>query len=201
MASVLIVDDERPIADSFAAFFERQGTHTVTCAYTGADAIAAYEASRPDLVLLDLRLPDMTGFDVYARIRRHSPVVIMISGHGDIPLAVQALQSGARTFSHETSRARASPAVAAERAFEKVRLRQLNHYLRRASEWRGRIVRLGSLDRRGIWPLRWSCSPRATARRCYCLARPGQERGASRSSFTRIARERPNHSSRSTAPR
>ena len=128
MASVLIVDDERQIADMFAAFFERQGAHTVTCAYSGADAIAAYEASRPDLVLLDLRLPDMTGFDVYARIREHSPVVIMISGHGDIPLAVQALQGGAENFLTKPVEL-AHLAVAAERAFEKVRLRQLNHYL------------------------------------------------------------------------
>ena len=86
MSSVLIVDDERPVTDAFATFFQRHGNHDVSCAYTGAEAIAAFEASRPDLVLLDLRLPDMTGFDVYARIRQHSPVVIMISGHGDVPL-------------------------------------------------------------------------------------------------------------------
>ena len=128
MASVLIVDDERPVTDAFAAFFEKHGSHTVTCAYTGEEAIAAYEASRPDLVLLDLRLPDMTGFDVYAKIREHSPVVIMISGHGDIPLAVQALQSGAENFLTKPIEL-AHLAVAAERAFEKVRLRQLNHYL------------------------------------------------------------------------
>ena len=128
MSSVLIVDDERPITDAFAAFFERHGNHTVTCAYTGADAIAAFEASRPDLVLLDLRLPDMTGFDVYARIREHSPAVIMISGHGDIPLAVQALQSGAENFLTKPVEL-PHLEVAAERAFEKVRLRQLNQYL------------------------------------------------------------------------
>jgi DNA-binding NtrC family response regulator len=128
MASVLIVDDERPVADSFAAFFERHGHHTVTCAYTGEEGIAAYESSRPDLVFLDLRLPDMTGFDVYARIRQHAPVVIMISGHGDIPLAVQALQSGAENFLTKPVEL-AHLAVAAERAFEKVRLRQLNQYL------------------------------------------------------------------------
>ena len=128
MASVLIVDDERPVADAFAAFFERHGHHTVTCAYTGEDGISAYEALRPDLVLLDLRLPDMTGFDVYARIREHSPVVIMITGHGDVPLAVQALQSGAENFLTKPVEL-AHLAVAAERAFEKVRLRQLNQYL------------------------------------------------------------------------
>jgi DNA-binding NtrC family response regulator len=128
MSSVLIVDDERPITDAFAAFFERHGNHTVTRAYTGAEAIAAYEALRPDLVVLDLRLPDMTGFDVYTRIREHSPVVIMISGHGDVPLAVQALQSGAENFLTKPVEL-AHLAVAAERAFEKVRLRQLNQYL------------------------------------------------------------------------
>ena len=128
MASVLIVDDERPVADAFAAFFEKHGNHTVTRAYNGTDAVAAYLASRPDLVLLDLRLPDMTGFDVYARIREHSPVVIMISGHGDIPLAVQALQSGAENFLTKPVEL-AHLAIAAERAFEKVRLRQLNQYL------------------------------------------------------------------------
>jgi len=128
MASVLIVDDERPITDAFAAFFERHGNHTVSRAYSGEEAIAVYEASRPDLVLLDLRLPDMTGFDVYARIREYSPVVIMISGHGDVPLAVQALQSGAENFLTKPVEL-AHLAVAAERAFEKVRLRQLNQYL------------------------------------------------------------------------
>ena len=98
MATVLIVDDERPVTDAFAAFFERHGGHSVICAYSGAEAIAAYEATRPDLVLLDLRLPDMTGFDVYARIRDHAPVVIMISGHGDVPLAVEAMKAGAVDF-------------------------------------------------------------------------------------------------------
>ena len=133
MSSVLIVDDERPVTDAFATFFERHGNHNVSCAYTGAEAIAAYEASRPDLVLLDLRLPDMTGFDVFARIREHSPVVIMISGHGDVPLAVEALQNGAENFLTKPVEL-AHLAVAAERAFEKVRLRQLNQYL---SERRG----------------------------------------------------------------
>ena len=117
----------------------------MTCAYTGADAIAAFEASRPDLVLLDLRLPDMTGFDVYARIREHSPVVIMISGHGDIPLAVQALQVARRTFSRSLSSCRISR-WRPERAFEKVRLRQLNQYLsERRSGGVAAIVRAGQL--------------------------------------------------------
>ena len=81
MSSVLIVDDERPVTDAFAAFFERHGNHTVSRAYSGAEAIAAFEATRPDLVLLDLRLPDMTGFELLERIQedgalRDTPVVV-----------------------------------------------------------------------------------------------------------------------------
>ena len=128
MASVLIVDDEQSVTDSFAAVFEQQGNHIVLRAHTGEDAIAAFETSRPDLVLLDLRLPDMSGVDVYARIRGHSPVVIMISGQGDSPLAIQALESGAENLLTKPV-APAHLAVAAERALEKVRLRQVNHYL------------------------------------------------------------------------
>ena len=54
----------------------------------GADGIATFERAHPDLVLLDIRLPDMTGFDVLARIRDANPVVIMITGYGDVALAV-----------------------------------------------------------------------------------------------------------------
>ena len=129
MASLLIVQNDRQLADRLAAFFERHGSHTVTRAYTGEDAIGAFHASRPDLVLLDTCLPDMTGFDVYARLRDLSPVVIVIGGPGDVPLAVQALQSGAESFVTKPVELD-HLAVAAERAFEKIRLRQLNRYLR-----------------------------------------------------------------------
>jgi DNA-binding NtrC family response regulator len=128
MAGILIVDDERAITDAFARFFDAQGEHTVACAYTGAEAIERYLASRPDIVLLDLNLPDMSGFDVFERLRPHNPVVIMITGHGDVPLAVEALQNGAENFLTKPVELK-HLAAAVERASEKVRLRQLNRYL------------------------------------------------------------------------
>ncbi len=133
MPSVLIIDDERDITSALGTFFERSG-HQVMRAHTGQEGIEWVERARPDLVLLDLRLPDMTGFDVLERVRPFRPVVIMITGHGDVSLAVQAMQAGAESFLQKPIEL-AHLGAAAERAFEKARLRQMNTYL---TERRGR---------------------------------------------------------------
>jgi len=128
MASILIIDDEVAIATAFAMFFRHDGQHTVAEAYTGAEGIAAFERLRPDLVLLDVRLPDMTGFDVLAAIREHNPVVIMVTAYGDVPMAVDALHKGAENFLTkpvDLSHLKAS----AERALEKAQLRRLSRWL------------------------------------------------------------------------
>ncbi len=101
---------------------------SVTAAHSGAEGIATFERMRPDIVLLDVRLPDMTGFDVLARIRDANPVVIMVTGYGDVALAVQAMQNGAENFLTKPVDLAHLGAVA-ERAFEKARLRQMNRYL------------------------------------------------------------------------
>jgi DNA-binding NtrC family response regulator len=128
MASVLIVDDEPSITQTLGAFFERSGGHVVTTAHTGAEGLALFQRTRPDLVLLDVRLPDMSGFDVLSRIRANDAVVIMVTGYGDVPLAVQAMQQGAENFLTKPVEL-SHLGAAAERAFEKARLRQMNRYL------------------------------------------------------------------------
>jgi DNA-binding NtrC family response regulator len=128
MASVLLVDDEASITASLAMFFERNGGHAVHRAHTGAEGIALFRRVRPDLVLLDLRLPDMTGFDVLEAIREYEPVVIMMTGHGDVSQAVQAMQLGAENFLTKPVELD-HLAVAAERGLEKARLRQMSRYL------------------------------------------------------------------------
>ena len=135
MPSVLIIDDERDITAALGAYFERQG-HEVIRAHTGEEGVAAVKRQRPDLVLLDLRLPDMTGFDVIERVRAERPVIIMITGHGDVELAVRAMQAGAESFLTKPIEL-AHLGAAAERAFEKSQLRQLNRFL---SERRGRVA-------------------------------------------------------------
>lgn len=128
MSSVLIIDDEAAITQTLGTFFERSGGHQVTAAHTGSDGLAQFEQIRPDLVLLDVRLPDMTGFDVLERLRDDGAVVIMMTAYGDVPLAVQAMQNGAENFLTKPVELSHLGAVA-ERAFEKARLRQMNRYL------------------------------------------------------------------------
>ena len=128
MASILIIDDEVAIATAFAMFFRHDGAHQVTEAHTGQEGIDAYRRLRPDLVLLDVRLPDMTGFDVLEAIKDDHPVVIMVTAYGDVPMAVDALHKGAENFltkpvdlSHLSA--------AAERGLEKAQLRRLSRWL------------------------------------------------------------------------
>jgi DNA-binding NtrC family response regulator len=128
MASILIIDDEVAIATAFAMFFRHDGMHTVTEAYTGTDGIAAYRRLRPDLVLLDVRLPDMTGFDVLAAIREDNPVVIIVTAYGDVPMAVDALHKGAENFLTKPVDL-SHLAAAAERALEKAQLRRMSRWL------------------------------------------------------------------------
>lgn len=144
MGDLLIVDDEPLLADSYARFLSKLG-HAVRVARTGEEALTAWRERRPDVTLLDLRLPDMTGFDVYARMREHEPVVIMVSGHADVPLAVRAVQEGVENFLTKPVEL-PHLGVAVERALEKVRLRQLSRYLteRRTS---GGSVAIGSSPR------------------------------------------------------
>ncbi|HYD54180.1 MAG TPA: sigma-54 dependent transcriptional regulator [Gemmatimonadaceae bacterium] len=134
MPTVLIIDDEKDITSALGTFFERSG-HQVMRAHTGEEGIDSVKRGRPDLVLLDVRLPDMTGFDVLERIRDEHPVVIMITGHGDIELAVRAMQGGAENFLTKPIEL-AHLGAAAERAFEKAHLRQMNRYL---TERRGQV--------------------------------------------------------------
>src|SRR5439155_13984496 len=104
-------------------------------AHSGEEGIAAVKRAHPDLVLLDLRLPDLSGFDVLERVREFRPVVIMITGHGDVPDAVRAMQAGAESFLIKPIELTHLGAVAT-RALEKARLRQMNRYL---ADRRGRL--------------------------------------------------------------
>ena len=128
MAKILIVDDEPDVTSAFGRYFERTG-HDVLRAGTGAEAIAIVEAERPALVLLDLQLPDMTGFEVLERTREHRPVVIMVTGQADVSLAVRAMEAGAESFLTKPVELAHLGAVV-DRALEKAQLRNLGRAAR-----------------------------------------------------------------------
>ena len=96
MASILIADDEKVLAESLAMLFTDEH-HQVSIALTGNTALSAASESAPDLVLLDLRLPDLNGLDVLSQLKQMIPevMVIMMTAHGDTATIVEAVKRGA----------------------------------------------------------------------------------------------------------
>jgi DNA-binding response OmpR family regulator len=93
--SVLLVEDERAIAAPFAQALSRGGFQT-TIAATGGDALALAGGLDPDVVLLDLALPDLDGRDVCRRLRQISDVpIIIITASGTVTDRVVGLELGA----------------------------------------------------------------------------------------------------------
>ncbi len=80
MPRMLVVDDETKICDILKAHFSAKG-FTVTCAYTGEEALESLMDAPVDVVLLDIRLPDMSGIDVLKRAKELCPdaKIIMVT--------------------------------------------------------------------------------------------------------------------------
>jgi DNA-binding response OmpR family regulator len=92
---VLVVEDEESIAEPLAEGLRREG-FTVSVAVTGAEALAAGEA---DVVLLDLRLPDLDGLDVCRKLRERSNVpIIVVTARGEEADRVVGLELGADDY-------------------------------------------------------------------------------------------------------
>jgi DNA-binding response OmpR family regulator len=95
---VLLVDDEPMVRDVLSRYLERSGFE-VEAVGDGERAVAAFEARRPDLVLLDLMLPRIDGFEVFRRIRaRANSPVIMITARGQSTDRIVGLEVGADDY-------------------------------------------------------------------------------------------------------
>ena len=75
--TVLVVDDDRKIVQLVRTYLERDG-HRVVAANDGPQALDVFEAERPDLVVLDLMLPEMDGYEVCRRIRANADTPILM---------------------------------------------------------------------------------------------------------------------------
>jgi DNA-binding NtrC family response regulator len=99
MATVVIIEDEAVLARNLGKAFTRRG-FVVREAGTIAEGLRAVEEARPEVVLLDLRLPDGSGIEALPKLLAADPevAVIMMTAYGSVADAVQAMQQGARDF-------------------------------------------------------------------------------------------------------
>jgi two-component system nitrogen regulation response regulator GlnG len=96
---ILFADDEVQIRALALAILEEQGFQVV-CAEDGSEAVDLFGRSRPDVVVVDLKMPNVDGIGVLKHVKDASPEtpVIIITGHGDIAIAVETMKLGAYDF-------------------------------------------------------------------------------------------------------
>lgn len=129
MHKILVIDDEEANVRVLSTSLKLDG-YTVFGALNGEEGLKSFEANRPDIVLTDIKMPGMDGLEVLRRIKEMAPEaeVIIITGHGDIDSAIDALQHGASDFINKPVRDEALT-VALKRAEEKLAIRrQLKAY-------------------------------------------------------------------------
>ena len=97
--TISIVDDDEAVRDSLDVLLRAAGYHTSS--FEGcAEFLAGLQSGHPDCILLDVRLPDGDGIDILQKLINdgvRTPVII-ITGHGDVPMAVKAMRLGAADF-------------------------------------------------------------------------------------------------------
>src|SRR6056297_160817 len=133
MSDILIVDDERDIRELIGDILEDEG-YTTRLSGNSSEAMAEINAEEPALLILDIWLKDskMDGIDILKTVKRDNPdvPVVIISGHGNIEIAVAAIKQGAYDFIEKPFNID-QLLVVIRRAMEASRLRRENQSLRR----------------------------------------------------------------------
>lgn len=142
MSDILIVDDEKDIRDLIADILKDEGYATRTAANSDA-CMEAINAEAPALMILDIWLKDsrMDGIDILKTVKRDNPdiPIIIISGHGNIEIAVAAIKQGAYDFISKPFNID-QLMVVISRAMETSRLRRENSSLRRRDLHSGDMI-------------------------------------------------------------
>jgi two-component system chemotaxis response regulator CheY len=100
LLKVLIVDDSLITVKKLTVMLEALGHRVVATADTGAHALTAYRESKPDLVTMDITMPDMDGVEATRQIVKEFPnaAIIMVTSHGQEKMVIDALDAGARGY-------------------------------------------------------------------------------------------------------
>ncbi len=137
---VLVVDDDKSMRLSLVELLEAAGwqVKALSRANPVADHLGRW---LPDVILTDMRMPGMSGLELLHSLEpNHAPPLILISAHGDIPLAVQAIQDGAYSFVEKPYEPKRLLAILKNAATQN-RMRQSNARLKE------RLGKLSGLDR------------------------------------------------------
>lgn len=99
MHKILVIDDEKPTLSMFKLFLGAYGYDVLT-AESGEEGLEVFSEKEPAIVLTDIKMPGMDGLQVLRRIKEINPLteVIVITGHGDMDIAIQALNLNATDF-------------------------------------------------------------------------------------------------------
>src|ERR1051325_7845118 len=115
---ILIVDDDRSIRELLSMHLEERG-YEVAVASTGAEGLRLVEETGPSAIILDMRLPDMSGIDLIPELRKRAveTPVLMITAHHDMATTILAMKAGAFDYIHKPIDIQAFD-VALDRALE-----------------------------------------------------------------------------------
>ncbi|QKG80739.1 sigma-54-dependent transcriptional regulator [Tenuifilum thalassicum] len=99
MSKILVIDDEKAIRNTLKDILEVEG-HTVDVAEDGHMGLELFNGGKYEIVLCDIKMPQMDGIEVLEKLQEQQPdvPVVMISGHGNIDTAVEAIKKGAFDF-------------------------------------------------------------------------------------------------------
>lgn len=125
--SVLLIDDDVEALRAIGNHFERLG-YEVTRELSGEAGLATYDRVRPDVVILNLRLPGADGMEILEHLRQRDAAVLLLIETSDVPTAVRAMQLGAENFLTKPVDL-AHLAAATARIADKMRLRRINEAL------------------------------------------------------------------------
>lgn len=97
--SILVVDDDRELADNLTEYLNQLG-YQATAAYGGPEALRTFAPGRFNLVVTDLRMPEVDGLQVLDKVKSEDPkaVVLVLTGYGTVESAVEAMKLGAYDF-------------------------------------------------------------------------------------------------------